>query len=99
MTPLRPVWVETGSLPGIGYCALAINSIKVRCPIRLSIPDADQNVFTVGLGFKFGHNSFEGAYGLDFYDDRNITNDQNPAFDGKYTFNVHLFSLAYRYSF
>jgi len=64
-----------------------------------TIPDADQNVFTVGLGFKFGHNSFEGAYGLDFYDDRNITNDQNPAFDGKYTFNVHLFSLAYRYSF
>jgi len=41
----------------------------------------------------------EAAYGLDFYDDRNIKNDQNPAFNGKYQFTVHLFSLAYRYSF
>lgn len=64
-----------------------------------TIPDADQNVFTLGLGFKFGHSSFEGAYGLDFYNERTITNDQNPVFDGKYKFNVHLFSLAYRYSF
>jgi long-chain fatty acid transport protein len=64
-----------------------------------TIPDADQNVITVGLGWKGKHNSLEAAYGLDFYNTRNITTDQNPAFDGKYTFNVHLFSLAYRYSF
>lgn len=64
-----------------------------------TIPDADQNVFTVGIGWKGKHNSLEAAYGLDFYNTRNITTDQNPAFDGKYTFNVHLFSLAYRYSF
>jgi hypothetical protein len=30
---------------------------------------------------------------------RNITTDQNAAFNGKYTFTVHLFSFAYRYSF
>jgi long-chain fatty acid transport protein len=64
-----------------------------------TIPDADQNVITVGIGWKGKHNSLEAAYGLDFYNTRNITTDQNPAFDGKYTFNVHLFSLAYRYSF
>jgi long-chain fatty acid transport protein len=64
-----------------------------------SIPDADQNVFTVGLGYKHGHHSLEAAYGLDFYDTRNITTDQNAAFNGKYTFTVHLFSFAYRYSF
>lgn len=64
-----------------------------------TIPDANQNVITVGLGWKGVHSSLEFAYGLDFYNDRNITNNQNPAFDGKYTFNVHLFSLAYRYSF
>jgi long-chain fatty acid transport protein len=64
-----------------------------------SIPDADQNVFTVGLGYKHGHHSLEAAYGLDFYNTRNITSDQNPAFNGKYTFTVHLFSFAYRYSF
>ncbi len=64
-----------------------------------TIPDADQNVITVGIGWKGKHTSLEAAYGLDFYNTRNITTDQNPAFDGKYTFNVHLFSLAYRYSF
>jgi long-chain fatty acid transport protein len=64
-----------------------------------TIPDANQNVFTVGLGWEGHHSSLEAAYGLDFYNTRNITTDQNPAFDGKYTFNVHLFSLSYRYSF
>lgn len=64
-----------------------------------TIPDANQNVITVGLGWKGKHSSLEAAYGLDFYNDRNISNNQNPAFNGKYTFNVHLISLAYRYSF
>jgi long-chain fatty acid transport protein len=64
-----------------------------------TIPDANQNVFTIGFGYKRGHHSVEGAYGLDFYDQRNISNDQNAAFNGKYQFNVHLFSFAYRYSF
>jgi long-chain fatty acid transport protein len=64
-----------------------------------TIPDANQNVFTLGLGWKGRHSAFEAAYGLDFYNERNISNDQNQAFNGKYTFNVHLISLAYRYSF
>jgi long-chain fatty acid transport protein len=63
-----------------------------------TIPDANQNVFTIGLGWKGKRNSLEFAYGLDFYDDRNITTPENPI-HGKYTFNVHLFSLAYTYSF
>ena len=65
-----------------------------------TIPDANQNVFTIGLGWKGKRSSLEAAYGLDFYNERNITHDQNnPAFNGKYTFNVHLISLAYNYSF
>jgi long-chain fatty acid transport protein len=64
-----------------------------------TIPDANQNVFTIGLGWKGRHSSLEAAYGLDFYNERNISNDQNPAFNGKYTFNVHLISLAYNYAF
>ncbi len=63
------------------------------------IPDADQNVLTMGLGWSGQHVSLEFAYGLDFYNDRNITGNVNPALDGKYTFNVHLFSLAFRYAF
>jgi long-chain fatty acid transport protein len=64
-----------------------------------TIPDADQNVITVGLGYKYKQHSLEGAYGADFYNTRNITTAQNPAFNGKYEVTVHLFSLAYRYSF
>jgi long-chain fatty acid transport protein len=64
-----------------------------------TIPDANQNVMTLGLGWKSGHSTLELSYGLDFYDDRNITQNQNPAFNGKYTFTVHLFSVGYTYSF
>lgn len=64
-----------------------------------TIPDSNQNVITIGLGWKYGHHSLEASYGQDFYSDRTVTKDENPAFDGKYTFNVHLISLAYDYSF
>lgn len=64
-----------------------------------TIPDANQNVITIGLGWKGEHSSLEFAYGLDFYNKRTITDSQNPAYNGQYTFNVHLFSFAYRYTF
>ena len=64
-----------------------------------TIPDADQNVFTVGLGFHCKRHSVEAAYGADFYDSRHIRNNQNPAFNGDYQITVHLISLAYHYSF
>jgi long-chain fatty acid transport protein len=64
-----------------------------------TIPDADQNVITVGLGYSYNHHSFELAYGADFYATRQINTDLNPAFNGRYEITVHLFSLAYRYTF
>ncbi len=63
------------------------------------IPDANQNVFTVGIGYHHRRHSGELAYGGIFYDDRHITNDQNPAYNGAYHFVVHLFAFSYRYSF
>jgi long-chain fatty acid transport protein len=64
-----------------------------------TIPDANQNVPTVGLGYTHKRHSIEAAYGLDFYNERNIRNAQNSAFNGKYQNTVHLFSFAYHYSF
>jgi long-chain fatty acid transport protein len=64
-----------------------------------TIPDADQNVFTIGLGYRYKHHSLEAAYGADFYDTRHIRNDKTPAFNGDYEITVNLFSFAYRYSF
>jgi len=57
-----------------------------------TIPDADQNVFTIGLGYSSGHHSVEVAYGLDFYEKRTVPS-------GTYDIDVHLMSAAYRYSF
>lgn len=64
-----------------------------------AIPDANQHVFTIGLGFRMGRHALEAAYGADFYDEREITNNQNPVFNGEYDITVHLFSFAYRIDF
>jgi long-chain fatty acid transport protein len=64
-----------------------------------TIPDANQNVITIGIGWHGKHNSLEASYGLDLYNDRHISNDQVPALNGNYSINAHLISLAYRYSF
>lgn len=64
-----------------------------------TIPDADQNVITIGLGYNTGRHSFQIAYGADFYDKRNISSGVNPAHNGVYDVTVHLFSLAYALTF
>ncbi len=64
-----------------------------------TIPDADQNVFTVGLGYHYHGHSLEAAYGADFYDTREFNNNQTAAFNGTYKITVHLMSLAYRWRF
>jgi long-subunit fatty acid transport protein len=39
------------------------------------------------------------AYGLSIIDDRKITSNQNPAFNGKYETSSHIVSVSYGYSF
>ena len=63
------------------------------------IPDANQNVFTIGLGYRQGHHGVEIAFGEVFYDKRQIVQDQNPVLNGRYNIRVHLFAFAYHYSF
>jgi len=64
-----------------------------------TIPDANQNVLTVGLAYRSGGHTVELGYGVDFYDRRNLAGNQNPAFDGIYDITVHLFSLSYQWAF
>lgn len=64
-----------------------------------TIPDANQHVFTVGLAYNYKRHGVEFAYGADFYDERQIDNNQNPVFNGTYQNTVHLFSFAYRFTF
>jgi long-chain fatty acid transport protein len=65
------------------------------------IPDSNQHVITIGVGYRNGHHSVEAAYGLDLYEERDIQTGNPPLsnFDGTYDWTVHLFSLSYRYSF
>jgi long-chain fatty acid transport protein len=64
-----------------------------------TIPDANQHVLTVGLGYHHRHHSLELAYGLDLYDERTIANGPAYLFNGTYELSVHLFSFSYRYVF
>ena len=64
-----------------------------------AIPDANEHVLTVGLGYHYKKSSFEIAYGLPFFLDRQINNNQNLAFLGTYQETVQFFSFQYQLSF
>ncbi len=64
-----------------------------------TIPDAPQNVVTVGIGYRIGRHRFDAAYARIFYDDRNIQSNQNPAYSGRYEIAAHLISVGYGLSF
>lgn len=64
-----------------------------------SIPDANQNVITVGLAYQYKRHHFEVAYGYDFYDEREITSKVNSAYNGTYNMVVQMISGSYRFTF
>ncbi|MCC6235559.1 MAG: TonB-dependent receptor [Verrucomicrobiales bacterium] len=64
-----------------------------------SIPDANQHAVAVGVGYRGGHHRFDLSYSRVFYEDREITGNLVPAFNGHYEIDVHLFSAAYGFRF
>lgn len=64
-----------------------------------TIPDANQNVVTAAISYQWGRSVLELAYGLVLYDDRNISNNQDPSFNGRYELGVHLITGGYRFTF
>lgn len=63
------------------------------------IPDSNQHVATVGVGWRTGHHRLDLSYAHVFYENRNITSNQNPFYLGRYEMSVHLISAGYGYSF
>jgi long-chain fatty acid transport protein len=63
------------------------------------IPDATQHAISAGIGYRSGRHRFEAAYSRVFYRDREITQNQNPSYLGRYEAEVHLISAAYGFSF
>lgn len=64
-----------------------------------TIPDANQNVVTIGAEFREDDLRFAASYGLVLYEDRDITNNQNPTLNGEYSMRVHLFAVSATFEF
>ncbi|MCC7376271.1 MAG: outer membrane protein transport protein [Verrucomicrobiales bacterium] len=64
-----------------------------------TIPDANQHAVACGVGYRKGRHRLDLAYSRVFYEDRNIEQNQNPFYIGRYEIDVHLISAAYGLSF
>jgi long-chain fatty acid transport protein len=64
-----------------------------------TIPDSDQNVVTASVEYAWKNKRLELAYGLVLYDDRDITNNQNPAYNCHWEFSDHLITAGFHYAF
>ncbi len=63
------------------------------------ILDSDRHVFAAGLGHHKDAHRCDIAYAYSIFDDRDIDNNQNPAFNGTYEINGHLLAVSYGYTF
>ncbi len=65
-----------------------------------TLPNNDQHTVTIGLGYTKDAHSFDLAYAYSFFEDRDIDNNQNPAFNGSYdTDYSHLVGFTYGYTY
>lgn len=64
-----------------------------------TLPDADRHVFTLGAGIRRGLNRLDVAYGYSLIPDREVDQNQNPAYNGTYESTSHLMSVSYARSF
>lgn len=64
-----------------------------------TLPDTSRHVLSLGAGWHHGPNRIDLAYGYSVIPDREVTRDQNPAYNGTYESNSHLMSVSYGYSF
>jgi len=64
-----------------------------------TLPDTDTHVLTLGVGGTFGRHTVDIAAALNLYEDRTISNNVNPAYNGTYETEALMFSVAYTFSF
>lgn len=64
------------------------------------IPDSDKHVFSIGIGRTIKkHMRVEVSYAGTYFVDRNISNNQNAAFNGVYELTSHLISVSGKFFF
>ncbi|MBU0678154.1 MAG: outer membrane protein transport protein [Verrucomicrobia bacterium] len=64
-----------------------------------TLPDADKHLVAVGAGWNSGGHTLDVAFTHSIFDDRNVTDNQNPAYNGEYDLSSELLSVAYSVSF
>jgi long-chain fatty acid transport protein len=68
------------------------------------VPDSDRHVFSIGVGKKYGHFSWDAAYQLAWGPSRSISDESNPIYpygiaNGKYEFLSHALTINFGYHF
>jgi len=63
------------------------------------LPDTDHQVVSLGVGYHKNGHAVDLAYTVNFYRDRDISDNQNPALNGKYETSSDLFGISYTKSF
>jgi len=64
-----------------------------------TLPDADRHAVSVGLGYRKSSHVLDMAFVWSIYEDRNVSGNQNPFYDGQYENRASILSLSYGYSF
>ncbi|MEM7394609.1 MAG: outer membrane protein transport protein, partial [Verrucomicrobiota bacterium] len=65
-----------------------------------SIPEAERHNVSLGVGRTLKNGStLDLAWTGMFLEDRDVKTNQDPAFNGEYTFNVHILALSYTHDF
>ena len=60
-----------------------------------SVAEEDQSVVSVGLGYEKNGRKIDLAYAIGIFDGRTISDNENPAYNGDYDFESHLFGISY----
>ena len=61
--------------------------------------EGDQTLVATGVGYRKGGHKFDLALARGFFDDRDVTDNQMPLYNGKYEFSSHVLALSYACEF
>ncbi len=64
-----------------------------------TLPDSDKHQVSVGVGFRMGDQRVDLAYAYSFYENRTVTDNVNPAYNGTYDLHSRLLAVSYGLNF
>jgi long-chain fatty acid transport protein len=107
-TEIRQNWNDVWTY-GVAGSWQSSDSVQLRASCRYmespipdstlapTLPDGDKYTFGLGLGWEGENQAIDLGYMYSIIDDREVTNNQNPLFDGTYETESHIVTLSYSY--